>query len=332
MALILSGVRYAKMSAASAVTRQRMEAALQAITRLGQVERGTATLALQTSIPTLGGTALFARSQAERPPAMVPQPSNAVWHRCFPDPSAVSPGHATVAAVSGGRPLVMAYPWGKNRLYEIREDWYAGPLGLPNPTSATGPAPLTAEQAELWRKPEPHRLRELWPRASEAILLRAGVLTAASAYRDDRRPGQPWNDAWGNPLVVAYAIYQPPECGLTTLANDGSRVFPRDRYLRAALDAYQFNRAMYVSMGSGGPILAGSHLPSGVPTGADEAAFAEVCDGLWRQVCETTMAEPAKVWDETSFLRPPWDGVLRVDGKLGNEDVTCFISAPLEIK
>jgi prepilin-type N-terminal cleavage/methylation domain-containing protein len=332
VALVLVSVRYARMAAASAATRQRIEAALQAITRLGQIERGTATLALQTSIPTLGGTRLFARSETERPPAMVPQPGGTAWHRCFPHPDAVAPGHPTVAATGVGRPLVMAYPWGKNRLFEIREDWYAGPLGLPNPTSGPGPAPLTAAQVETWRKPEPHRLHELWPRASEAILLRAGIVPSPSDYRNDRRRRQPWNDAWGHPLVAAYAIFQPPECGLTTTATDGSRVYPRDRYLRGALEAYQFNRALYISIGGVGPVLSDTHLPGGFPTSADESAFADSCLGAWNQVCETTMADPAKVWDETSFLRPPWDGVLRVDGAQANSRFTCFISAPLEIK
>ena len=330
--LIVGSVSYARMAAASAVTRQRMEAALQGLARLGEIERSGATLSLQIAIPAFGGTRLFARSASEKPTTMVPQPSGTAWHRSFPHSDAVAPGHATIAATGPGRPLVMAYPWGRGRLYEIREPWYANPLGLPNPLAAGVPAPLPAADAVTWRQPEAHRLHELWPRSSEAILRHAGIVPSAEAYRADRRRGQPWNDAWGHPLVIAYALFQPPECGLTEASADGTRVYPRDLYLRRALEAYQFNRAVYVSVAAAGPVLSATHVPGGVPVAADEAAFATACGQIWQQVCATTMAEPTKVWDETSFLRPPWDGVLRAKGTLANKGLTCFISAPVEIK
>lgn len=88
----------------------------------------------------------------------------------------------------------LAYPWGKK---------------FPDPT-APGNTPTLMG-------PERFRLRDLSPFNTRKMLTIAGLLPAKQSdpawgqteYMTNRKPGENWNDAWGHPLVVATALYQP---------------------------------------------------------------------------------------------------------------------------
>lgn len=88
----------------------------------------------------------------------------------------------------------LAYPWGKK---------------FPDP-SAPGNTPTLMG-------PERFRLRDLSPFNTRKMLDIAGLLPTRKSdptwgqteYMSNRRPSENWNDAWGHPLVVATALYQP---------------------------------------------------------------------------------------------------------------------------
>ena len=86
--------------------------------------------------------------------------------------------------------------------------------------------------------------------------------TRQNLYRTDRNPRQPWNDNWGHPLVVAYALFQPtrnlmvnsvrvqenPQCqdqfDHNVTANP--EVYNNDTGLTQARNLYQYDRSVYL--------------------------------------------------------------------------------------
>lgn len=116
----------------------------------------------------------------------------------------------------------------------------------------------------------PFDLGSCSPLQTIPLLQAAGVLPAGSAgedlYRSDRSRERPWNDSWGNPLVVAYALFQPPRfCNsyygptaqgyLPLGLGDGLGVAQnfRDGLLKKSMEYYQHNRCLYLTVGSLGP-------------------------------------------------------------------------------
>lgn len=57
-------------------------------------------------------------------------------------------------------------------------------------------------------------LADFTPMATIALLRLAGVLEEPADYRQDRDHKRPWNDAWGNPLLVVGALYIAPRYDL----------------------------------------------------------------------------------------------------------------------
>ena len=198
-------------------------------------------------------------------------------------------------------PLILPYPWGKAAQVEFdpSETWYASPL-------------RTAVS-----------LKDLRTFKSQRILEVLGVLPETNptlAYAN-RKPGSPWNDGWGNPLVVAYALYQPPKY----------KNSPADYYLSESLKAYGYNRSIYLTIaGAGLKIRTALSSTSSISTG-DLA-------NIWTQVNSVvnvdsgTMLKEWKV-DSTynAFTNPPWQGVIEgVKPTYSGE--RCYLSAPVEFR
>lgn len=335
--VVISGIRD---RAKALQTRQRIEDCLQTFTRLGEGERITAAFVLQRDCQ-LGGTLLFKRDEVEKPPTMMPLGGLAGWHKTYPDAQAVAPGNALIAATGDGKPLIMAYPWGRGRKYQIREPWYCSPLSLPDPRLAGKAQSLSAPQQTLWDQPERHGLEELWPERSEDLLVRSGV-GKRREIRSNRSPNLAWNDAYGNPLVVSYALFQPPRCDRSEMDEGtdqygsirGGRTFPADTYLRSADQAYGYTRSLFISVGSVGPTLDPAYVPGGALPGpsATDAEWSAAWRGCWQQVCAVTMPTPAEAWTEASFVAPPWQGIRQVKVKVGGKVVRCQLSAPIELR
>ncbi len=190
-AIIIATVPLVMDQAKALTTQQRLQQVKTQLGLRGQ-EMGSICYYLQNGIAAFGGTLEFERTSGDD--YMVPK-DGAAWHRTYPQ-------------AQGLAPLVLAYPWGQGRTYYIREDWYANAFS-PN-LAVTDPNTWSVDEREAWATAEEHDLSELYPRRSGEILVLLGLADSLADYRNDRGPQRPFNDAWGNPLVVAYAIYQPP--------------------------------------------------------------------------------------------------------------------------
>lgn len=170
----------------------------------------------------------------------------------------------------------LAYPWGKK---------------FPDPTASGATSALMG--------PERFRLRDLSPFNTRKLLTIAGVLPTKkndpswgqTQYLTNRKTSEGWNDAWGHPLVIGAALYQPTWRTSATPPNvpgwlDGAWPTPpspttpfsplttpieftvygptmetpstaTDRSARKALvdhlKLYQYDRSVYVSVAAIGP-------------------------------------------------------------------------------
>ncbi|MBA3683850.1 MAG: type II secretion system protein [Planctomycetes bacterium] len=321
IALLLPLLGVVKFRARVVQTTQRLEAVQSAILALGG-QSGSTGYALQRDL-VLGGTIDFeldTTTNQARPAGGAP------WHACYPDAAASAPGQR----------LVMAYPWGKARQYWIREAWYSGPQGLPT-TNPNDPAMSAADRDAwyaAWRAPERHELSEFWPLNTLQMLRLAGIMPgtteaeAVAAYKD-RSSSRTFNDAWGNPLVIAHAVYQPTRCQL-------GGTFSPDYYVREGLAQYQYNRSVYLSVAAVGPWLHPTVFPGNAL--ANPSGFASYADWeptvrqVWTHACLGTMTGGQAVWDETGFDRPPWNGARLGKLDVGGTRVQPLLMAPVEMK
>ncbi len=168
-------------------------------------------------------------------------------------------------------------------------------------------------------KPMPFDLGWLSPLKSIQLMQAAGIIPPGAAgldaYRNDRRAHQPWNDAWGSPLIVVYAIFQPQRY---------QRAFDlqnrRDLFIHGSLSSYQYARSLYLAVGA-----AGYTRNPGVPATWIAADDATVQRDYWLQIRDVCKASD---WTESSFTSPPWKDV-RVKKKNGKK---CLLSTPNELK
>ncbi|MBA2480970.1 MAG: type II secretion system protein [Planctomycetes bacterium] len=169
-----------------------------------------------------------------------------------------------------------------------------------------------------------HNLGELSPLNSITLLQLSGILpkgaAGADAYRTDRTTSRPWNDRWGNPLVVVNAVFIPGRYDFNPGEETADLKRGRDYLLKTAKQLYLYNRAVFISVGAVGPKLR-TPLPSPWTPTEDAIALRD----LWIQIRETT--EAAK-WDETAFEKPPWQGTRQ--RKQGSE--RCFVTVPYSFK
>ncbi len=159
------------------------------------------------------------------------------------------------------------------------------------------------------------------PLKSIQLLQAAGVLQRGAVgegeYRNGRSGSQPWNDAWGHPLVVVYAMFQPERYVRTF---DGQN--RRDLLLRSARKEYQYNRSCYFAVGAPGYVLSPTLAP---PLTWAAGADATTLRDYWLQIRDVA---DAATFTEASFSSAPWKGV-KVGKKAG---MKCMLTAPVEIK
>lgn len=159
-------------------------------------------------------------------------------------------------------------------------------------------------------------LTDYHPEFSGELLYYAGILTPApdyatpatdatrraealATYESERGAKHPWNDAFGNPLVVAYVYWNNPN-------SAGSVQHSRPR-------------GISVAIGSAGSQPAG--------TGTWTARQAD----MWEQI--TTACDPNDSWrvdsSTNAWANPPWPGTK--SGRDQSRGGTCIVSAPVEI-
>jgi hypothetical protein len=151
---------------------------------------------------------------------------------------------------------------------------------------------------------------------------------AGIAYMTDRNTEKPWNDAWGQPLVIAYGLYQPPGYSPPAGATNGA-------FCSKALRQYQYNRSVYISLASAGTTIADAPTAAKIKSSAVadwNAAGTGILATVWNQcnvVCQPTAAEE---WTAESFDRPPWQGVKRGKNRVNGIKVRSLLSSPHEFK
>lgn len=272
-ALIVSQMRAIREAAKIATTTTRMAAITMGLSQIGAQE-GSPTFRLQQlsehrptalppdSEPGLGGVVTFGPPDAtglptvgKRPPPLQAQNYGEWGYR--------GRGH-------------LAFPWGKK---------------FPDPAASGSGTTLMG--------PERFRLRHLSPFNTRKLLTIAGILPtkqsdpawAQTQYQTNRGSEESWNDAWGHPLVVASALYQPtwrtvnplpaipgwqadawPTPSNANVATDPNvtpiqfsqygptmetPIAPNDRSARKALldhlKLYQYDRSVYVAVAAVGP-------------------------------------------------------------------------------
>lgn len=386
--LILAGIPHLQFSSRALETENRMNLVTQGLAALAT--GGQITQAIQERLPVsptetvsrIGGVIRFGTGSTgtytyQRPAV----PGNALatgvvstYHRCWPDarasgspqggysvarPSAVG---ATAAATAASElPLVMAFPWGRQRLYIVRQNWYqagrtlAHPIAgwsditWPNHNSLYGADYKTMSNAnrKLYESAEPHNLSHLRPYWSGELLQIAGILPSLdpNVVNQEPRRRQPWNDAWGNPLAIGVAIFQPPAFDVYDDPGVGSDIYTGTAftsrvdnsmpnfYGEQSEKAYGFTRAAYISVAAAGPTLATPLVPS-----VKDNAVA-----IWKQVNEICNRDGSgnELWRIDSFasanpynamVTPPWSGVRRGRGNGALSKQRCFLLAPVELQ
>lgn len=269
------------------------------------------------------------------------------------------------------------YPWGKSTVGAVQTGNIVAP------------------------QPEHHVLRNICPYQTMNLLKAANVLTddpytdasnsgqyiagdpfvdisgggtyqyASDLYTTDRHSREPWNDKWGNPLVVAYAIYQPAPAQPIPNGSPGGLTGP-NILATQAMKTYQYARSVYISVASAGPYvrnitaakLASPTLsdwidtPPGSPPGMtvtpwqaspqwDNTNFGSSPQSggnlylIWKQanqICQQPQGNDPSTqpelhcWNETSFDDPPWLGTKWGHRVVNGHNENCFLTAPQELK
>jgi prepilin-type N-terminal cleavage/methylation domain-containing protein len=231
-------------------------------------------------------------------------------------------------------------------------DWcFPDPWGR-HPTEL-GPYPATALPGPGVKPPlQPKGIAALTPLYSDTLFALAGILPEDDpattgvhegqlAYRSNRDPDRGWNDAWGNPIVIGFGLYQPMQnVHITTgykSKKDGSIQRP-DLFFTRAQEIYGFNRALYLAPGSVGPDLPPGFDPTALTDAtADWTGTGGVLTTLWTAIegaCNRSGgnqlwgAKPNADPPVNPFATPPWPGVRlsRAGGSLR------LLAAPVELR
>ncbi len=325
MGLLIATIPGVIYNAKALKTASRMDAILHGLSRVGQQE-GSAAMILQRDAH-LGGVFQFDVSSGALIPAAATIASRSD-NAFFPETPAVSP-------TGSGAPHIFCTPWGKNDL--LKPTAASAPL---DPNSATGQPKvsmdmLNVDQSYLLPAPAGEQL------SSITLMKMSGILPpddpgtpeddAVVAYMTDRNAERGWNDAWGNPLVIGWGIYQPAGAVDPAAANSAGK------RCRDALSQYQYNRSVYIAIASVGP------TPYDVVANApvDPATYKKdppdvtewkdtILKQIWAQACDVCQAD--RKWDDKGFDNPPWQGVKKGKKRANGYDLKCQLSTPHELK
>lgn len=302
-ALTITGANLLRTQARSLDTTQRIEGVLSALRQCGMAGRTPAEVLNESVIAPWGA--------AQSPP---------VGTGVLRFQVSIGRAYNDSARSSGG---LLVPESGAGTWLTANSFLWNSPWGRPRLTTDGGLGPTM----------DGYTLAQLNPRATPRFLAKAGVLDDVAQWPGDaathperRRAARSWNDAWGNPLVVAFAFFQP---GVNTTVQttwqaagnalqSRTGIFP-DLFVRQAKGAYGFNRAVYVTVGAVGPRLRSPPLP-------DDANAQS--DALWAQLIDTCAATE---WTAEGWTTPPaaWRGGVRIERRGGER---CFLSLPVELR
>jgi prepilin-type N-terminal cleavage/methylation domain-containing protein len=143
---------------------------------------------------------------------------------------------------------------------------------------------------------------------------------ASKLLATDRSGKMAWNDAWGNPIIVGYAIYQ-------TKGDATQR--------KIDIRNYGFNRAVYLSAGAVGKVKRSS-----INYSANWTGDSGVLQKSWNMINEIVNTRNRDGNDngieitEELYVgeQKPWSGIATATGKGLNRKFECYLSAPQEVK
>lgn len=187
--------------------------------------------------------------------------------------------------------------------------------------------------------PADFTLGQLSPAKSLELLVAAGIIPAGSraeaAYAENRSGDVAWNDRWGNPLVVGYALYQYGPATGSGESAAGTKEF--DNQWRTVLQRYGRTRSLLVAVGAGGPVLpAGFDGQLGTLLAASDrpatlAALWAHIDTVANRLDDGTT--PRWRVDASASVnaaeRAPWVGIRQAGDSEGRY---CLLSAPQELQ
>lgn len=197
-------------------------------------------------------------------------------------------------------------------------------------TPATAVAVLGPEDAPLDEQGlQVVGLHQLDPSLSAELIAASGIIEnvadpaeARTLYRTSRATSQPFNDAWGNPLVASWGLFQP--------AGDryliGGTAYYDSRMFQDARKVYGYQRAVYLTIGAIGPKLPDPLTAEVLATTTDQPTWTgTILPTLWTSIASTCQAQE---WVGASFQRPPWTGPRR---KRAN-GLWSTLASPRELK
>ncbi len=229
----------------------------------------------------------------------------AVWNNARPALAALDGNYTSAAA-----PQCLPFPWGQQTLDDT--------TGQPTGGKTTFALPSMSSTATV------------------ELLTLAGIDVDAARWATDRARNRPFNDSWGNPLVLGYSFYQPRRNttvvvrtmqvggGLYTAIDDLRNTIYEDLFFTHAEKTYQYTKAVYLVAAAAGPVLAQPLSGSSTP-----AALAADQQAVWNQA--TTACE-ASAWTAEAWSAPPWTGVKQGRAVVSGVKVRSFVAAPVMVK
>jgi prepilin-type N-terminal cleavage/methylation domain-containing protein len=190
-----------------------------------------------------------------------------------------------------------------------------GPKTYLQPTAST-----TAWKGELDQPPLARTLADLSPGLTPRLLIAGGLIEQESEWLENRSPNRSWNDAWGNPLVCAFALFQPPENTTVDYHNVNRKL--QDLYVKHAKRVYGYDRAVYLAVAAAGDRL---RTPLAGVAATDATA-------LWTQATTTCEAEQ---WNGEAWNQQPagWNrAIKRGRRQVAGQLERSFITIPVEIR
>lgn len=304
--LLLPALGYARTLARSTLTTQRCEDLHRALAQRATRDQ-TAAQVIHLAVSTAGvpGVTEFKR--------------DSYWGELFPRQGAWIPGPFP--------DWCFAHPWGKT------------------PTDIPGDAPNALPTSPP--TVEAHDLSDLTPLFSLPFLQATGLMEVADpvlAYHSNRDPKRPWNDAWGNPLILGVALYQPRMNTALALrereelqgGNANRPIIRQDLFVKRAQAAYSYAKAFYISAGSLGSRIDAPLTETMLanPAADWDSPGTGILAESWRQINAVCNDDGSgnDLWTSAGgkdpFKDPPWAGVKR--GKKAGR--YAFLSAPQELR